>query len=84
MIGRRNDKRRSDEWLSSHPWVARTGRGAEEEDGPPIEAENRTPAVKIWGGLGIALALFIAYVMISWITGPYWKEVPAARATPPG
>src|SRR5262245_59753705 len=49
----------------------------------PIAANN-TPPVKIWAGLGVVLIAFIAYVLISWISGPYFKEVPSGPSEATG
>ena len=42
-----------------------------------------TPPVKIWAGIGAVCVAFIAYVLISWVSGPYFEEVPRDRARPP-
>ena len=35
-----------------------------------------TPAVKWWATLGGVVVVFVAYVLIKWVTGPYFKHVP--------
>jgi hypothetical protein len=51
---------------------------------PTVEAaENKTPPIKMWAGLGAAILVFIAYVLISWVTGPYFEEVPSGPSDPP-
>jgi Spirocyclase AveC-like len=37
---------------------------------------KRIPAVKLWAGAGALTLAFIAYVLINWIAGPYFKRVP--------
>jgi hypothetical protein len=49
----------------------------------PIENTN-TPAVKIWAGVGAALVLFFAYIVIDWVTGDYFKSVPQGASDTPG
>jgi len=45
--------------------------------------ENVTPAVKWWALLGGVMVVFIAFVLIRWITGPYFKNVPQGVTRPP-
>jgi Spirocyclase AveC-like len=61
-----------------------TAPGATLPDQPIPGAARMTPAVKIWAGLGVVLTAFIAYVLISWISGPYFKEVPSGPSDPSG
>jgi hypothetical protein len=42
----------------------------------PVD-DTTTPAVKWWATLGVVVVLFVAYVLIKWATGPYFKNVPA-------
>ncbi|WP_205698799.1 spirocyclase AveC family protein [Conexibacter sp. SYSU D00693] len=53
--------------------------------GPPTidVAENRTPPVKFWALLGAVILAFIAYVIISWVTGPYFERVEQGPSDPP-
>jgi hypothetical protein len=46
--------------------------------------ENVTPAVKWWALLGGVMIVFIAFVLIRWITGPYFKTVPEGPTRLPG
>jgi hypothetical protein len=39
--------------------------------------DTTTPAVKWWATLGVVVVAFVAYVLIKWVTGPYFKRVPA-------
>jgi hypothetical protein len=50
----------------------------------PVGETRMTPAVKIWAGIGAVLVAFIAYVLISWISGPYFKEVPSGPSNATG
>jgi hypothetical protein len=44
---------------------------------------KQVPAVKLWALSGAAILLFQAYVMINWVTGPYFKRVPAGPTPVP-
>ena len=44
----------------------------------------RIPAVMMWALAGAAILGFQAYVMIDWVTGPYFKRVPAGPTPVPG
>ena len=50
----------------------------------PVDRTRMTPAVKICAGIGAACVAFIAYVLISWISGPYFKEVPSGPSEATG
>jgi hypothetical protein len=45
---------------------------------------KRTPAIKVWATVGALMLLFEAYVYIRWITGPFFKRVPAGPTPLPG
>jgi len=45
--------------------------------------DTSTPAIKIWAGLGAVIIAFLAYVVIAWVTGPYFKSVPQGPSDPP-
>lgn len=47
------------------------------------KSENRTPAVKIWAGIGLAFVLLHTYIITSWVTGPNFKTVPQGPSEPP-
>jgi len=38
--------------------------------------DNVTPPVKWWAAVGAVMTVFIAYCLIRWVTGPYFKSVP--------
>jgi hypothetical protein len=42
-----------------------------------VEETRSTPPVKMWALFGAAWVALIAYVLIKWVTGPYFKSVPA-------
>lgn len=42
-----------------------------------------TPPVKIWAIVGAAVLAFIAWVLIRWVTGPFFAPVPSGPAEPP-
>jgi hypothetical protein len=44
---------------------------------------RRAVPVKWWAGAGALILLFFAYVMISWVTGPYFETVPVGPSDPP-
>jgi hypothetical protein len=43
-----------------------------------------TPPVQWWAALGTVTVVVVAYVVIRWITGPYFKRVPAGPTHVPG
>lgn len=45
--------------------------------------ENKTPPIKIWAGLGAVMLVFIAFVLIKWVTGDFFKAVPQGPSDPP-
>jgi hypothetical protein len=46
--------------------------------------DTTTPAVKWWATLGGVVVVFVAYVLIKWVSGPYFKHVPAGPTHVPG
>jgi hypothetical protein len=56
----------------------------------PVSAERvtatrrETPAVKVWAWLGVLILAFEAYILIRWVTGPYFKRVPGGVTAEPG
>jgi hypothetical protein len=48
-----------------------------------VTARQAIP-VKWWAGIGALVVAFFAYVMISWVTGPYFEKVPVGPSEPPG
>jgi hypothetical protein len=46
-------------------------------------AAQRTPAVKVWALAGGLILTFIAWVLIRWITGPFFHRVPSGPSDPP-
>jgi len=53
----------------------------------PAVAERvrrETPAIKLWAFLGALILAFELYVLISWISGPYFKHVAAGPTAEPG
>src|SRR4051794_21656166 len=48
-----------------------------------VPAQNRTPAVAGWAGIGAIVVAFMAYVLTKWVTGPYWERVPRGVSEPP-
>ena len=39
--------------------------------------------VKWWAGAGALMVAFIAFVLIRWVTGPFFEEVPSGPSDPP-
>jgi Spirocyclase AveC-like len=50
---------------------------------PQVEAPKLLP-VKYWAFAGAVITAFMAYVMLSWITGPYFKHVQPGPTPLPG
>src|ERR1700757_5257530 len=46
-------------------------------------APRPTPPVRVWAFVGAAATAFQAYVLIRWVTGPYFKRVASGPAVPP-
>src|SRR5919109_930551 len=49
---------------------------------PPVQAARAVP-VKWWALAGSLWFAFMTYVMVKWVTGPYFKEVPSGPSEPP-
>jgi len=45
--------------------------------------ERTTTAVTAWAAFGAVALAFIAFVVIKWVTGPYFKAVPSGPSEPP-
>src|SRR6266571_4158077 len=54
---------------------------------PAIGEESLTPArtlpVNVWAGVGALALVFIAFVLVRWVTGPFFKPVPSGPSDPP-
>jgi hypothetical protein len=46
--------------------------------------ENKTPVVKGLAWAGAAIVALFGYIVISWVTGPYFEKVPQGPSNPPG
>ena len=46
-------------------------------------SDDRTPAVKIWAGIGLAFVLLHTYIITSWVTGPNFQRVAQGPSEPP-
>src|SRR5262245_22956810 len=55
------------------------------EERPATAARTRTqtPPVAWWALIGAVFLAFAAYLMISWVTGPYFKHVESGPSVPP-
>jgi hypothetical protein len=49
-----------------------------------VDETRSTPPVKMWALFGAVWVALIAYVLIKWVTGPYFKSVPAGPTHVPG
>ena len=58
--------------------------GRDAPDQPIPGTARMTPPVKIWAGIGAVCVAFIAYVLISWVSGPYFEEVPSGPSEATG
>jgi hypothetical protein len=45
---------------------------------------NKVATVKIWAGIGAVILLYQIYVLICWVTGPNFVEVPSGPTPVPG
>jgi hypothetical protein len=50
---------------------------------PEAVEPKRIPAIKLWAYAGVLILAFQAYVIINWVTGPYFKRVPQGPSQPP-
>ena len=48
-----------------------------------VPRENKTPPVVMWAVVGGAVLVFLAYVLIAWVAGPYFERVPQGPSDPP-
>src|SRR4051794_1069660 len=48
-----------------------------------VPRENKTSPVVMWAVLGGAVLVFLAYVLIAWVAGPYFERVPQGPSDPP-
>jgi hypothetical protein len=46
-------------------------------------APAATTPVKAWAVVGAGILLFIAWVLLRWVTGPYFENVPSGPSDPP-
>ena len=54
------------------------------ETAPPgAVVERKVVPLKWWAAAGALILAFSAYVMISWVTGPYFERVPTGPSDPP-
>lgn len=51
---------------------------------PLVASAERTPPVKVWALVGALVLAFIAFVLIRWVTGPFFEAVPSGPSDPPG
>ncbi|WP_067671469.1 spirocyclase AveC family protein [Nocardia miyunensis] len=47
------------------------------------DGNDKTPAVKIWAGIGTAFLLLNTYIIVKWLTGPHFERVPQGPSDPP-
>ncbi|MHB8694449.1 MAG: spirocyclase AveC family protein [Solirubrobacteraceae bacterium] len=47
-----------------------------------VHASRRAPVVW-WAAVGVIALAFQAYLMVKWVTGPYFKNVPSGPSVPP-
>src|SRR5437867_8561711 len=46
-------------------------------------APKRIPAYRLWAWAGGLIVAFQAYVIVKWVTGPYFERVPKGPSDPP-
>jgi hypothetical protein len=55
----------------------------EERGATAARTRAQTPPVAWWALIGAVFLAFAVYVMISWVTGPYFERVPSGPSVPP-
>jgi Spirocyclase AveC-like len=50
---------------------------------PVASAPKPTQPVKVWAALGALIVTFETYVIVKWVTGPYFEKVPSGPSEPP-
>ena len=55
---------------------------AEAPTAPPV-ARTQTQPVVWWAIIGFACLAFMSYLLIAWVTGPYFENVPSGTTEPP-
>jgi hypothetical protein len=67
---------------AAHP-ASQSGTGAPAPMSTSVAEPRRIVPVKWWATLGALILAFIAYVLIHWVTGPYFERVPTGPTDPP-
>lgn len=49
-----------------------------------VRSATRTPPVKVWAVVGFVIFVFEAWVILRWVTGPFFKTVPVGPSEVPG
>jgi hypothetical protein len=47
------------------------------------DSRKTTQPVHVWASVGLVATLFQAYVLIRWVTGPYFRRVAPGPSIPP-
>jgi hypothetical protein len=65
--------------------MSTTAAGARPQRTPaePVAERRTTQPVVWWAAIGFASLAFAAYLMIAWVSGPYFKAVPSGPSVPP-
>lgn len=48
-----------------------------------VKAARKTPPVKIWAFIGLLIVVFEAWVILRWVTGPFFETVPVGPSEVP-